>query len=76
MSAPLKTMGPDKWAADGFQSLKDHVGDEDKDWLDKNKSLLMVDDKAKKLLITGSQFQPGSRPLDDVIKHLKKRFKK
>ena len=76
--APTKTAangGPTKWAADGFQGLKDHVNDMDKQWLDDNKAKLMIDPKAQNLLISASSFPPGSKPLDDIMKHLKGRLK-
>lgn len=71
---PAPNKGPEKWAQDGFQNLKGHVNDEDRKWLEENKSALMVDPAAKKLLVTGSNFSPGTKPLDDIIKHLKNRF--
>ncbi len=68
--------GPDKWAADGFQNLKSHVNDKDKEWIDANKGKLMLDPKAQNLLITASRFEPGAKPLDDIMKHLKNRLEK
>lgn len=66
--------GPEKWAFDGFQNLMQHVPDDMKDWLHENKAKLLLDTKAKNLLITASSFKPGSKPLDDVVKHLQTRF--
>ncbi len=68
--------GPDKWAADGLQTLKSHVNDSDKEWIDANKGKLMLDPKAQNLLITASRFEPGSKPLDEILKHLKNRLEK
>ncbi len=73
---PAPKTGPDKWAADGFQNLKSHVNDKDKEWIDANKGKLMLDPKAQNLLITASRFEPGSKPLDDILKHLKNRLEK
>lgn len=67
-------LGPDKWAGDGFHNLKGHVNDQDREFLQKYQDAMMVDPKAKQLLITASNYQPGSKPLDDVLKHLKKKF--
>lgn len=66
--------GPEKWAFDGFQNLMQHAPDEMKTWLHENKTALLLDPKAKNLLITASSFRPGSKPLNDVIKHLQTRF--
>jgi hypothetical protein len=66
--------GPDKWAGDGFQNLRGHVGDDDRKMLEDNKGALLVDPKSKQLLITASNFKPGSKPLDDIMKHLKTRL--
>lgn len=71
---PIDPKGPNKWAHDGFQNLLLHADDDTKSWLDKNKSVLILDPKAKNLLITASSFQPGSKPLDDIVKHLKNRI--
>ncbi len=68
--------GPEKWAADGMQNMKMHVGDSDKEWLVANKGKLMLDPKTQNLLITASSFEPGSKPLDDIMKHLKNRLDK
>lgn len=65
--------GMDKWAADGMQTLKAHVSDDDRAMLEKYSGQFMLDPKAKNLLITASNFQPGSKPLDDILKHLKAR---
>lgn len=68
--------GPDKWAADGFHVLKQHVDDENRQWLEDHKETLMLDPKLKHLLVTSSSFQPGSKPLDDIVGHLKARLEK
>lgn len=67
-------LGPDKWASDGFHNLKGHVNDQDREFLEKHQDALMVDKNAKQLLITAQSYEPGSKPLDDIMKHLKKQF--
>ncbi len=69
------TTGPTKWANDGFQNLKGHVSDDDKQWLEDNRSKLMVDPKSQNLLFAAQGYKPGSKPLDDIMKHLKNRLK-
>lgn len=64
-------MGPDKWASDGFQNLRSHVGDEERKMLDEEVGKLMLHPKTKNLLITASKFQPGTQPLDQIFKHIK-----
>jgi hypothetical protein len=73
-AASTDPKGPDKWAADGFQNLKSHTGDDDRKVLEDNKGAMMVDPKMKNLLVTASSFPPGSKPLDDIVKHLKNRL--
>lgn len=68
--------GPSKWANDGFQKLKSHVNDEDREFLEKNKGALMLDPKTKNLLITASNYSSGSKPLDQIVQHLKDRMGK
>lgn len=68
--------GMDKWALDGFQNLRSHVGDEDRKVLDAAKDKMLLDPKMKNLLVTASNFEPGSKPLDDIIGHLKKSLAK
>ena len=65
-------LGEDKWMADGLQNLKGHVGDEDRALLEEHSGKLMLDPKMKQLLITASNYEPGSKPLDDIIGHIKK----
>lgn len=72
-AASNNSKGPDKWANDGYQNLKSHGTDEDREMLEKYKGALMVDPKAKNLLMTASNYEPGSKPLDDIMKHLKNR---
>lgn len=64
--------GMDKWAMDGFHNLRGHVGDLDRAMLDENKDKFMIDPKFKNLLVTASNYQPGQRPLDQILGHLKK----
>lgn len=71
-NASSPKLGPEKWAADGFQNLRSHATDEDQKMLEENKDRLMLDPKAKNLLMTAQSYQPGSKPLDDIMKHLKK----
>lgn len=66
--------GPTKWANDGFQKLKLHSSEEDRTLLEKYKGAMLVDPKAKQLLITASNYSPGSKPLIQIMKHLKNRF--
>lgn len=66
--------GPEKWAHDGFQSLKSHVNDQDRKFLEEHKSVLMLDPKAQNLIIAASSFKPGAKALDNIIKHLKNRI--
>lgn len=66
--------GHTKWAADGLQILKSHVTDEDRQFLEDHKAVLMLDPKSQNLIIAASSFKPGSKPLDDIIKHLKNRL--
>ncbi len=66
--------GPEKWANDGFHNMKGHVNENDREFLEKHQDAMMIDPKAKELLITASHYEPGSKPLDDVLKHLKKKF--
>lgn len=66
--------GPDKWALDGLHTLKQHLPDADRQWLTNNIETLMLDPKAKNLLVTSSSYPPGSKPLDDIIGHLKNRY--
>lgn len=68
--------GVDKWAMDGFHNLRGHVDDGTRALLDANKGKLMLDPKMKNLLITASNYEPGSKPLDDIIGHLKKSLAK
>jgi hypothetical protein len=65
-------MGEEKWMNDGLQKLKGHVGDEDRALLEEHGGKLMLDPKMKQLLITASNYEPGSKPLDDIIGHIKK----
>jgi hypothetical protein len=67
-------LGPDKWAQDGFQNLRSHANADDRKMLEENQDQLMLDPKAKNLLMTAQSFKPGSKPLDDIMKHLKKRM--
>lgn len=71
---PVDAKGPTKWANDGFQNLRSHVGDDDRAMLEKYKGAMLLDPKAKNLLISASSFSPGSKPLDDIMKHLKTKF--
>lgn len=71
---PADPKGPDKWAGDGLQNLKGHVGDDDRKMLEDNKGAMLLDPKTKQLLITASNFKPGSKPLDDIVKHIKNRL--
>lgn len=64
-------LGPDKWANDGLQNLRSHVGDEDREMIDEHMGKMMLHPKMKNLLITASKFQPGSQPLDQIFQHLK-----
>ncbi len=66
--------GHTKWAADGLQILKSHVTDEDRQFLEDHKAVLMLDPKSQNLIIAASSFKPGSKPLDDIINHLKNRI--
>lgn len=68
--------GMDKWALDGFHNLRGHVNDEDRKVLDAAKDKMLLDPKMKNLLVTASNFEPGSKPLDDIIGHLKKSLAK
>jgi hypothetical protein len=63
--------GMDKWALDGFHNLRNHVGDDDRSLLENNQDKLLLIPKAKKLLITASSFDPGTKQLDDVMGYLK-----
>lgn len=67
--------GIDKWALDGFHNLRNHVGDDDRKVLDMAKDKMLLDPKMKNLLVTASNYEPGSKPLDDIIGHLKKSLK-
>jgi hypothetical protein len=67
--------GHEKWAHDGHQNLKSHVdNDEDREMLDKHIDAMMVDAKMKNLLVTASSYPPGSKPLDQIMKHLKNKL--
>lgn len=68
--------GPNKWANDGFQNLKSHSTDEERTLLDKYKGAMMFDPKTKQLLITASNYSPGSKPLNQIMAHLRNRFEK
>lgn len=68
------TKGPDKWANDGLNNLKGHISEDDRKLLDEHKTALLLDPNTKQLLITASNYRPGSKPLDDILKHLKKRL--
>lgn len=68
--------GHEKWAHDGFHNLRNHVKDDDRDMLDEHKDAMMVDPKMKNLLVTASNYEPGSKPLDQILKHLKGKLKK
>lgn len=63
--------GTDKWAMDGFHNLRGHVDDADRKLLDENKGKILLDPKMKNLLVTASNYDAGSKPLDDILKHLK-----
>lgn len=63
--------GTDKWAMDGFHNLRGHVDDQGKQMLDKYQSKMLLDPKMKTLLITASNYEAGSKPLDDILGHLK-----
>lgn len=64
--------GVDKWAMDGFHNLRGHVDDADRKLLDENKGKILLDPKMKNLLVTASNYDAGSKPLDDILGHLKK----
>lgn len=66
--------GNDKWAMDGYHNLRGHVGDDDRAVLDEFKDKMMLDPKMKNLLVTASSFQPGSKPLDQIVTHLKNKL--
>lgn len=66
--------GQEKWAHDGFRNLRSHVNDEDRAILDENEDRIMLDSKMKNLLVTASNYEPGSKPLDQVMKHLKNKL--
>jgi hypothetical protein len=68
--------GHEKWAHDGFQNLKGHVSEEDGKMLDEHHEAMIVDPKMKNLLVTASNYEPGSKPLDQIMKHIKGRIKK
>lgn len=68
---PEDMKGKLKWASDGFQKLRGHVGEEDAEMLDKYKDAIMVDPKLSNLLITASNYEPGSKPLDQIMAHVK-----
>jgi hypothetical protein len=68
--------GIDKWAMDGFHNLRNHVGDDDRNILDQAKNKMLLDPKLKNLLVTASNYEPGSKPLDDIIGHIKKSLAK
>lgn len=61
-----------KWAMNGYQNLAGHVGDDDRITLEKFKDALMLHPKIHSLLVTASNYKPGSKPLDDIMKHINK----
>jgi hypothetical protein len=72
MKQNQEVKGMEKWALDGFHNLKNHVGDDDRQLLDDNQDKMLLMPKAKKLLITASSYDPGTKPLDDIMGYLKK----
>jgi hypothetical protein len=70
-SKNTQSTGQDKWAMDGFHNLRSHVNDDDRATLDKYKSAMLLDPKMKNLLVTASDYEPGSKPLDQILGHLK-----
>lgn len=75
-ASPPPKGGTDKWAMDGLQNLRGHVNDDDRKVLDEAKNKMMLDPKMKQLLVTASNYPPGSKPLDDIVGHLKKSLAK
>ena len=71
-----ESKGIDKWAMDGLHNLRNHVGDEDRKMLDERMDTMLVHPKMKNLLVTASSFHPGSKPLDQIMGHLKKHLAK
>lgn len=57
------TKGPDKWANDGMQKLKEHDSSLSNDVLDQ----LLKTKKGKDLLIRASDLRPGSKAMQDLM---------
>lgn len=74
MPAQAPKGGSDKWAMDGFHNLRGHVSDSDRKVLDEAKNKMLLDPQMKNLLVTASNYQAGSKPLDDIIKHIKNKL--
>lgn len=70
MSKAIK--GEEKWVLDGFHNLRSHANDEERSILDQHADKMMLDPKMKNLLMAASDYEPGSKPLDQIMNHLKK----
>ena len=66
-----QSRGMEKWAMDGFHNLRNHVDDETRKMFDDKIDTMLVHPKMKNLLVTASNFEPGSKPLDQITGYLK-----
>jgi hypothetical protein len=63
--------GPDKWANDGLDKLKEHAGENKIEAL---KDQALADPRGKKLLIAASDLKPGSKAMQDVAERFLKLY--
>lgn len=62
--------GPDKWANDGLEKLKEH----DPQMLNRIPASALKDPKAKELLIKASDLKPGSKAMTDILERIEKAY--
>lgn len=67
--APLK--GEAKWASDGYEKVAKHTSGRESVIL-RSKSEMLSDPKLRRLMISASDLQPGSKAMANVIKEIEK----